>query len=132
MVLDPKDICVLMLYDDYYAKLAEVTIDKNVKQYCDLHGYTLISHKIENIDNGRSPQWQKIQVSIDILKTNKFKWLFFLDTDCLIMNSTIKLESIIDDNYSFIVLNHEIPPIDNPILSINNKNNVIISHYFIK
>jgi len=102
MVLDPKDICVLMLYDDYYAKLAEVTIDKNVKQYCDLHGYTLISHKIENIDNHRLPQWQKIQVSIDILKTNKFKWLFFLDTDCLIMNSTIKLESIIDS--SFIVL----------------------------
>ena len=33
MVLDPKDICVLMLYDDYYAKLAEVTIDKNVKQH---------------------------------------------------------------------------------------------------
>ena len=98
MILDPKEICVLVLYDDYYAELAEITIDKNIKQYCDLHGYTLISHKIENIDNGRSPQWQKIQVSIDVLKTNQFKWLFFLDTDCLIMNSTIKLESIIDDN----------------------------------
>ena len=68
--LDPKDICVLMLYDDYYAKLAEVTIDKNVKQYCDLHGYTLISHKIENIDNHRAPQWQKIQVSIKSFGAN--------------------------------------------------------------
>ena len=132
MVLDPKDICVLMLYDDYYAKLAEVTIDKNVKQYCDLHGYTLISHKIENIDNGRSPQWQKIQVSIDVLKTNKFKWLFFLDTDCLIMNSTIKLESIIDDNYSFIVPAHNIEPIDTPIKNNQGTNCVITSQYFVK
>ena len=92
MILDPKEICVLVLYDDYYAELAEITINKNIKQYCDLHGYTLISHKIENIDNGRSPQWQKIQVSIDVLKTNQFKWLFFLDTDCLIMNSTSSID----------------------------------------
>ena len=132
MVFDPKDICVLMLYDDYYAKLAEVTIDKNVKQYCKLHGYTLISHKIENIDNGRSPQWQKIQVSIDILKTNQFKWLFFLDTDCLIMNSTIKLESIIDNNYSFIVPAHNIEPIDTPIKNNQGTNCVITSQYLVK
>ena len=132
MILDPKEICVLVLYDDYYDELAEITIDKNIKQYCDLHGYTLISHKIENIDNGRSPQWQKIQVSIDVLKTNQFKWLFFLDTDCLIMNSTIKLESIIDDNYSFIVSAHNIEPVDTPIKNTQGTNCVITSQYLVK
>ena len=41
------------------------------------------------------------------------------------MNSTIKLESIIDDNYSFIVPAHNIEPIDTPIKNAQGTNCVI-------
>jgi mannan polymerase II complex MNN10 subunit len=137
MVLDPKDICVLVSYNNSYAELAECSVLENLTNYCELHGYSLCIDKHEDrVVKNKPDSWKiaygKFIATQDIFKHNKFKWLFYIDVDSLVMNTSIKLESIIDDNYSFIVLNHEIPPIDNPILSINNKNNVIISHYFIK
>lgn len=129
--LKPKDICVLSLYDDNYSEMAEVTVFDNLKKYCDLHGYTFWPHKIERIENDRVAQWQKIIVSLDILTNNNFKWLFFIDTDCLILNQQIKLESFIDDNASFVVpaLNFEM---DTPVRNSQGTDAVITSQYLVK
>lgn len=124
-------ICVLSLYDDNYQEMAGITVFDNLKKYCDLHGYTFWPHKIEKIENDRAPQWQKIAVSIDILKSNDFDWLFFIDTDCLILNQSIKLESFIDEGISFIVpaLNFEV---DTPVRNSQGTDAVITSQYLVK
>ena len=121
------------MYDDLYEEMANITIDQNIKGYCELHGYNLIRHKIENIDNGRAPQWQKIIESINILQSSDLDWLFFIDLDCLIMNQSIKLESFIDEKYSFIIPSHGIDALDFP-MEINEfgDNNVITCAYFVK
>jgi hypothetical protein len=128
--LETKRIAVLIVYDDNYEKMKEITVDRNIKKYCDLHGYTLIPHKVENFN--RSVCWSKISSSIDVLKTNNFDWLFFIDLDCLIMNTTIKLETIIDDDYSFIVPCHNIPAIDTPTITPFNTDNIITSQFLVK
>jgi len=125
-----EDICVLVSYNDAYARMAKYTVEDNIKKYCALHGYTLWVDTQKDVDNDRSPCWQKIRTAQKIL--HKFKWVFFLDTDCLIMNSDIKLESIIDDRYSFIVPAHGVDPVDTPIKSIAGPNNVITSQFLVK
>lgn len=125
-----EDICVLVSYNDAYARMAEYTVEDNIKKYCEMHGYTLWVDTQKDVDNDRSPSWQKIRTSQKIL--DKFKWVFFLDTDCLIMNSDIKLESIIDDRYSFIIPAHGVDPVDTPIKSIAGPNNVITSQFLVK
>jgi mannan polymerase II complex MNN10 subunit len=125
-----KRIAVLIVYDDNYESMKNLTVDHNIKNYCELHGYTLIEHKTELTE--RTPHWSKISESIKILKSNNFDWVFFIDLDCLIMNTTIKLETIIDDNYSFIVPSHGIPSIDNPIVTPFNTDNIISSQFLVK
>jgi hypothetical protein len=127
----PSEICVLITYDEYYTEIFNA-VHPNISNYCKLHGYSLITHKQENITNGRSSQWQKIKISENILKENNYKWLFFMDVDCLIMNPTIKLETIIDDDYSFIVPAHNMIPVDTPIKNPIGTDCVITSQFFVK
>lgn len=130
--MDPKDICVLVSYDDNYAKMAEYSVYGNIKKYCELHGYSLVIDTQQNPDNRRYPSWQKIKTSINLLKSASYKWIFFIDTDCLIMNKDIKLESLIDDQYSFIVPKHSVKAEDNPITNIEGVENVITSQFLVK
>jgi len=128
--VDTRKIAVLVVYDDNYEEMKKITVDNNIQQYCDLHSYTLIPHKIEGFS--RHPAWSKISKSIDILKSNEFDWLFFIDLDCLIMNPTIQLETIIDEKYSFIIPSHNIPAIDTPTITPFNTDNIITSQFLVK
>lgn len=125
-----KKIAVLVVYDNNYEEMKKITVDTNIQQYCEIHGYTLIPHKVENFD--RHSSWAKISKSIEILKNEDFDWLFFIDLDCLIMNSTIKLETIIDEKYSFILPSHNVPAIDTPTITPFKTDNIITSQFLVK
>jgi hypothetical protein len=112
--------------------MAETTVDLNIKPYCNKHGYDLYVDRYENADPSRAPQWNKIKVCKEVLQSGKYEWAFFIDTDCLIMNSSIKLESLIDNDYSFIVPNHRMPAEDTPIINIDGVSNVITSQFLVK
>jgi hypothetical protein len=112
--------------------MASYTVDLNIKKYCELHGYHLHINYQEKFSNGKLAQWQKILAARELLETGNYDWVFFLDTDCLIMNPNIKLELFIDDNYSFILPEHNIDPIDTPIDIEGIKNNIITSQFFVR
>jgi hypothetical protein len=48
------------------------------------------------------------------------------------MNPTIKLETIIDEKYSFIVPSHNVPAIDTPTITPFNTDNTITSQFLVK
>lgn len=125
-----KKIAVLVVYDDNYAEMKKYSVDNNIQQYCELHGYSLICEKIENFE--RHTPWAKISKSIDIIKRGEFDWIFFIDLDCLIMNPTIKLETIIDEKYSFIIPSHNVPAVDTPTITPYNTDNIITSQFLVK
>lgn len=129
-MIHSKDICVLVSYNENYAEMAQITVFDNIKAYCKKHDYTLWIDTQQKVDNTRSSHWQKIKTAINILPN--FKWLFFIDIDCLIMNSDIKLESLIDNNYSFIVPSHTMAAEDNPITNIEGVHNIITSQFLVK
>lgn len=120
--------CVLVSYDEGYKRMASYTVDKNIRKYCELHGYDLHIDYQEKFSNGKPAQWQKIRAARELLDTYKYDWIFYLDTDCLIMNPNIKLESFVDDDCSFIVPIHSIEAVDTPI----SEGNIISSQFFVK
>lgn len=124
------NICVLVSYDQTYAEIAKYSIYDNINKYCALHGYHLHVDYADKFSNGKPPQWRKIEAAMEVLPN--YDWVFFLDADCLIMNSDIKLESFLDTTDSFLVPSHYLPAIDTPITTIEGTTNIISSQFFVK
>jgi hypothetical protein len=131
--MDDKKIkfCVLLTYDKGYQRMASYTVDLNIKKYCEIHGYDLHIDYQEKFSNGKPAQWQKIRSARELLETNKYDWVFYIDTDCIIMNPDIKLESFIDDDCSFIIPQSP-GAVDTPITAIPNVESIITSQFFVK
>ena len=60
------------------------------------------------MDTSRPLQWSKIKGLREHL--HKYKWLFWIDADCVIMDDTKKLEDFIQGGYEFITISeHTVP-----------------------
>jgi uncharacterized protein YebE (UPF0316 family) len=85
---------ILNLYDDnieYYAKYTE----EINKIYANKYGYKYILHK-GSLDTERVINWSKILLLLDSMeKYPKIEWFWWLDSDAIITNMDITLESII-------------------------------------
>ena len=93
---------LLATYDDAYANIATVALE-NFKEYCDKHGYDLITKNYTNskIRPGIEGGWDKLQIMKDLLPS--YDWIFYVDCDCLIMDMNQDLESIVDDDFDFVM-----------------------------
>jgi FkbM family methyltransferase len=104
-----SSICIVTLYDEHYMEAAPYSI-KNKKIYADLNGYDLIYFD-DIIDKDRPPQWSKVQAIQAAL--SKYDWVWWIDIDAMIMNFSIKLEDIIDENFDMIFTRNEYSFISN-------------------
>jgi hypothetical protein len=71
--------------DEEYVKMH----NDNIKKYCDKWGYEYILEKKRNIDI--SPYWYKVFLVRDILNTEKYDYIFWMDSDVIINNFNIDL-----------------------------------------
>lgn len=110
--VDSDRICVTTIYNEAYAEMAETTAFNNFKKYCQIHGYKLEAIKIE--DGERTPHWHKITEVKKLLQSGKYDWVFFMDLDCLFMNTAIKLESLMSPVHFLTIGNHDDVP-DTPV-----------------
>lgn len=95
-----------------YEPLAQITLHKNKKIYCEKHGYKLhytddLGEKASGgmrqipgnppIPDGACPcGWGKIFVMLDAMKLYPTaEWLFSIETDAMITNMDIRLEDIV-------------------------------------
>ena len=92
-------IAIISLYDNGYTSIGKYS-DWNKKAYAKKHGYDLYLHH-ELLDFSRPPAWSKIPAIEQHL--NDHEWIYWSDADSLIMNDTIKLESLIDNNYDLVI-----------------------------
>jgi hypothetical protein len=105
-------IAVVSVNDEKYEPLAEWTLHKNKKVYCEKHGYLL-----EHISDGGAaiagkpvmlppaPEthipigWGKIFAMKDVFRRHpNVEWIFSTDCDVMITNMNIKLEDIIKEH----------------------------------
>ncbi len=86
-------------YGPRYSKLAEIGIPI-LREYCELNGY---DYKIEteDLDFLRPISWSRVYLTRKYLRC--YEWVMCVDIDTLIMNHTIKLENIINNDYDVLV-----------------------------
>lgn len=81
-------------------EMADITVH-NKTEYCTRHGYCYY----QDVFTGGChwfPGYDRIPALLMLLKTNSFDWIFWLGCDALITNMSIRLETIIDNNYGMI------------------------------
>lgn len=95
-------IAMVDVHDSNYLEMAAMTVP--VKQrYAEKHGYEFLC-KNENLVPNLHVGFQKCFYIADLMKERPdVDWFWHAGTDCLITNHNIKLESLIDDNFHFIV-----------------------------
>ena len=95
---EPK-IGVLLVHDTIdYAKVA----DASLSAYAARHGYSFIVGQAEPEDHGLGhPSWQKLYYLRKYL--SHFDFLFYSDSDCVITNQKIRIETFIDQSFDLLV-----------------------------
>lgn len=66
-----------------------------IKEYCETHKYDCIVQEWQ--DSSKGAPWGKIKYTIDNI--SKYDWVWTMDIDTMIMNHSIKIEDIINDDY---------------------------------
>lgn len=121
---------VVVSYNEAYADMARVSVFENIAHYCNLYGYTLHVNTQQSPAMTRHPAWNKVIACIEALPL--YDWIFYIDVDCIVMNHTIQLEVLIDDDYSFIVPAHNLNAVDTPVLNEMGTNCVITSQFLVR
>jgi galactosyl transferase GMA12/MNN10 family len=103
VVDDPSRICLTTLKDNN-AKAAfpflrcrnfdGVDTFPNHEMYAKKHGYTIVDNS-SILDQSRPPAWSKILAVQAMMKDFNCLWVMWLDADVVIMDSTIKIESLL-------------------------------------
>jgi galactosyl transferase GMA12/MNN10 family len=66
----------------------------NKQKYCDNYGYTLFDESM-SLDSSRPPSWSKIRAVRRLLTEETCDWVFWMDADTVIMNSTKRIEDFL-------------------------------------
>lgn len=85
-------------YTGDWLQLAGITIDV-LEKYCDKHNYDLNVN--EWLQSGKYTGIDKVLQAIDYLETNDV--VMVMDIDTMIMNHTIKIEDLIDDEHDLFI-----------------------------
>jgi hypothetical protein len=98
----------VLLYDDQQSEARFAGMDQisdasiqNKRAYCEKHGYSLKIADGQMIDRSRPAAWSKVLALRHYLP--QFDWVLFMDTDTLVMNPEIRVESLIDERYDVII-----------------------------
>lgn len=92
-------LSLLTMYTPEVAAMSRAAL-YNKKDYCAIHGY---EHAVERklLDPTRGALWSK---PLAILKhLDRFDWIFWTDTDSLILNMSIKAESFCDEAFDMVI-----------------------------
>lgn len=89
------------IYTKNILPLAVITTEYNKRKYCEKYDYDLIV-QTKNFSHPNLG-FAKIGLVLDILKSNKYDWVYWVGSDTMITNYDIQLDELIDNNYHFII-----------------------------
>jgi hypothetical protein len=90
-------------YGCSFSDLLKIT-NASKEEYCETHGYDFYC-RTEGIRTDRAIGWEKIQIICDHI--DKYDYIFYVECDAMIMNHTIRIENLIDDNYDITTSIHK-------------------------
>jgi len=87
-------------YGCSFHKLLDLT-NPSKEEYCKIHGYDFLCRTELHHNSKNDVGWEKIKIINEVI--NDYDYIFYVECDAIIMNHTIRIENLIDDNYDFIV-----------------------------
>jgi hypothetical protein len=90
-------ICLVSHYTENIQNVANITIP-NKESYCKKHNYDFKYHKGRLSD--RHPGWDKILYIKEIMSTNEYDYVVWVDNDAYITNKEIRFDFICNENPS--------------------------------
>lgn len=109
-------IAIIGAHNESYHRIGKYA-HINKQRYAEKHGYSVFLYE-KNLVENVAPQWNKIaaiQAHIE-----NYDWLFWADSDALIMNNKIKLESLLDNSYDIIIAQDCFDRISSGVFLIKN------------
>jgi hypothetical protein len=95
-------IAIIDLHNAYYKPMADMTLPGKVR-YAEKHGYEFFC-KTDNFVPDVNIGFQKCFWLSELMEQRPdIEWFWHSGTDCLLTNHNIKLESLIDNEFHFIV-----------------------------
>jgi hypothetical protein len=110
--IDHRPICITTLTDERHRSLSQRFLGwrdyrgilsltwKNKQDYADKHGYILYDES-DQVDNQRPPGWSKIRAVRRLLMEENCSWVFWMDADTIIMDSSRPLQTWIPVSPSY-------------------------------
>ena len=92
-----KKTYLILQYDNRNIKPQFKELMNINKKYCSLYGYDYI---LDTETYNLPPYWIKVMLADKLLKTNKYKGILWIDTDAVINDFSISLDSICCPNKS--------------------------------
>jgi hypothetical protein len=89
---------IIVQYDNRVIEKDLLTLIEINKKYCNQYGYEYI---LETKPYDLPPWWIKVKLVKDLLDTNQYKGALWLDTDAVIHNAAISLDSLLVKDKSF-------------------------------
>ena len=98
-------IAIVTLGDEKVRDWNSVSFPNKAK-YCADHGYDFIGLS-RSLDTNRAPGWSKVLLLLEHL--NDYDYLFWSDTDSLIVEPSVRLESLLTPDKDFVICMGGIP-----------------------
>jgi len=96
-------------YDNRSTK--EIELLKKVNQkYCAKHGYDFLFYHQYQDEMTYPPYWLKVKIVQDVLKSNRYQYVMWMDSDACFHNDNQRIESLIPDTQTFFVKSSESGP----------------------
>lgn len=109
-------IAIIMATDEYLGEEVRKATVKNKQEYADFHGYELVTiDKKPNAVEDLPGHWGKIQLAIDVIKSNEYDFILLIDADTVIKNMNVSLEplvNILEANSSHMIIGKDLSPIN--------------------
>lgn len=103
--MEPKRLCILGVFDEQYAQLAESSTNDNWCTYA--HEYDYVVKGVKILWPELPTSWYKILHLRETLKSGRYDWVCYFDTDLLFTNFETPLESFFDDE-SFLIASDDV------------------------
>ena len=90
-----------------FQRLLDIT-NPSKEEYCKIHGYDFICKTDLTHNHKNDIGWEKIKIINEYI--DQYDYIFYVEADAIIMNQTIKIENLIDENYDiFVSINKRVP-----------------------
>jgi hypothetical protein len=93
--LKKLNICLVSTFTENIDSVAKITIP-NKEEYCKKHNYSFKYHK-GRLSN-RHPGWDKILLLKEVLESDKYDYVVWIDNDAYITNQEIRFDFICNNN----------------------------------